>query len=129
MCKNCRKNPRHLPEATHVLDQRNHSRPAFFFVETSCDGVVNARQACAVESAALLHPEADVYLLLLSPPAGLNVTLNPSLRHLLSHYPNVQVLYFHLQDYFRDSPLDHWYNSGMLATSNFQQSHTSDAFR
>jgi lactosylceramide 4-alpha-galactosyltransferase len=118
-----------LPEATRILESRDTSKPAFFFVETSCDGVVNARQACAVESAALLHPEADVYLLLLSPPANLDVSRNTALKHLTANYPNVRVAYFHLEEYFKNSRLEQWYKSGLLRASSYQQSHTSDAFR
>ncbi|XP_059486261.1 lactosylceramide 4-alpha-galactosyltransferase-like [Neocloeon triangulifer] len=118
-----------LSEATRVLEIRDNSRLAFFFVETSCEGRVNARQACAVESAALLHPEADVYLLLLSPPAEFDVGRNPWLAALAAAYPNVHLLYLHLDEYFSDGPLEHWYRSGMLRASSFEQSHTSDAFR
>ncbi|KAF4533307.1 hypothetical protein B566_EDAN004428 [Ephemera danica] len=120
---------RQIPEATAFLSRRDPQRDAFFFVETSCLGNVNARQACAVESAARLHPEADVYLLLLSPAAALNLSANPSVQVLLEHYINVHVLYVHLEDYFRDSLLEKWYQIGTLRASQYQQSHTSDAFR
>jgi lactosylceramide 4-alpha-galactosyltransferase len=120
---------RFLPEATKVLAQRDLKRPAFFFIETSCSGNVNARQACAVESAAKLHPEADVYLLLLSPPSFFNISSNAVLRTLTEHYSNTRVLYVHLFNYFRGSPLEDWYRSGILRASQYQQSHTSDAFR
>jgi hypothetical protein len=98
-------------------------------VETSCEGLVSARQACAVESTALLHPEADVYLLLLSPPANLNVSRNIALNQLTANCPNVRIAYFHLEEYFRNSPLEQWYKSGLLRASSYQQSHTSDVFR
>ncbi|CAB3368006.1 Hypothetical predicted protein [Cloeon dipterum] len=121
---------RQLPEATKFLDQRDPGRAAYFFVETSCNGLVNARQACAVESAALLHPDADVYLLLLSPPPELDVRRqNPSVANLMDGYRNVHVLYFNLVDYFKGGPLEQWFRSGALRASNFEQSHTSDAFR
>lgn len=118
-----------LPDATQVLPHRDVKRAAFFFVETSCGGNVNARQACAVESAAKLHPDADVYLLLISPPSALNLSANPSLQALTKHYTNAHVLYMHLNDYFHGSPLEKWYRSGVLKASQYQQSHTSDVFR
>jgi lactosylceramide 4-alpha-galactosyltransferase len=132
MCdRNARDNTieRQLPEASNYLMNRDPYRKSFFFVETSCIGHVNSRQACAVESTARLHPEADVFLLLLSPVATFNISSNVALQTLMVHYNNVHILYVHLKDYFRDSLLEKWYNSGALKESLYQKEHTSDVFR
>jgi lactosylceramide 4-alpha-galactosyltransferase len=120
---------RSLPEACQLLKSRNTSRAAFFFIETSCSGKVNLRQACSVESAARLHPESDVHLLLLSPPTDTRVDQSTALKRLTDNYPNVVVAYFNLQDYFKDSPLEEWFKSGVLKTSQYPVSHTSDVLR
>jgi hypothetical protein len=118
-----------MPEATQLLESRDTTRPAFFFIETSCNGKVNPRQACSVESVALMHPEGDVYLLLLSPPTDMEVGRDKALKHLTANYPNVYVTYFHLKDIFKNGPLQEWYESGVLRTSLYPQWHTSDVLR
>lgn len=56
-----------------ISDTKPRKGKSIFFHETSCNSylagkiVINSRQACAVESAAKLNPNYDVYLLFTAP--------------------------------------------------------------
>jgi len=105
---------------------------SIFFLETSCHnppGVhLTPRQACAVESAAKMNPASDVYVLFPSPIVDNSSALTPSVRQLLT-YPNVRLRHVPMDRYFSHTPLDEWYQSGMLRTSRWPRSHTSDILR
>nr|AIA92015.1 CAZy families GT32 protein [uncultured bacterium] len=63
---------------------------SIFFLETSCNSYINAqltvspRQACAVESAALMNPKRMVYLLFASPGKYTNVNKQVNINVSLS---------------------------------------------
>ncbi|XP_071639750.1 lactosylceramide 4-alpha-galactosyltransferase-like isoform X2 [Temnothorax longispinosus] len=102
-----------------------------FFHETSCFGeeglILNARQACAVESAARMNPSMTVYLLFVSKSEFSNST-REIVRHLFN-YPNVRIRHIDPQRYVKDTPLDAWYTSGVLRKSHWPVSHMSDMLR
>ncbi|XP_014204309.1 lactosylceramide 4-alpha-galactosyltransferase-like [Copidosoma floridanum] len=105
-----------------------------FFHETSCFGretnhqlEFNCRQACAVESAARANPGMSVNLLFLSPSAPSNRTRK--LLDLLLRYDNVRVKRILVDDYIKESPLERWYEDGVLGTSRWPRSHMSDILR
>ncbi|PNF39914.1 hypothetical protein B7P43_G17240 [Cryptotermes secundus] len=106
-----------------------------FFHETSCASsvhgeiVLTARQACAVESAAKMNPDLEVYLLFTSPiHLGNSTAKNKVLTQLLS-YPNVHIRHLNFERYFMGSPLQEWYKGGALKASRWPRSHASDALR
>ncbi|KAJ8729844.1 hypothetical protein PYW07_016882 [Mythimna separata] len=72
---------------------------SIFFHETSCRGGIDSRQACAVESAALVHPDWDVYLLFTSPVT--EVMLKRSCLAKLLEYPNIKLARIHAYSYTR----------------------------
>ncbi|KAG5334749.1 A4GAT galactosyltransferase, partial [Acromyrmex charruanus] len=102
-----------------------------FFHETSCFGdeglTLNARQACAIESAARMNPSMTVYLLFISKSEFSNST-REIVRHLLN-YSNVRIRHIDPQKYVKETPLDAWYTSGVLKKSHWPVSHMSDILR
>lgn len=110
---------------------------SIFFHETSCasasgngDLVFTNRQACAVESAARANPDADVYVLFLSPVRLKNIleTRNVAIQALLS-YSNIYFKHVTLSRYVEGTPLESWYKTGALKNSQWPTSHASDVMR
>ncbi|CAH1710687.1 unnamed protein product [Chironomus riparius] len=103
-----------------------------FFHETSCNvnGVIklNARQSCAIESAALMNPDHNIYVLFTS-QVGFRNTTNLRLIDALSSYPNIHFNFLNLTKYAQNTPLENWIKNGELFRSNFVNSHTSDVLR
>lgn len=108
---------------------------SIFFHETSCHtkaggAYLNKRQACAVESAAMMNPRAQVYVLYPSPLSQPNVSLPADpLFNIINAYSNVHVRHLNAERYFQGSPLEEWYKSGYLQASQYPRSHASDLFR
>ncbi|KAJ6650181.1 Lactosylceramide 4-alpha-galactosyltransferase, partial [Pseudolycoriella hygida] len=105
---------------------------SIFFHETSCaDGIVslNARQGCAIESAALANPEWDVFLLFASPVGFSNKTAKSAAISALELYPNVHFRNVNLWSYSMDTPISSFINGGQLFRSKYVNSHTSDFLR
>ncbi|KAL1417275.1 hypothetical protein MTO96_027007 [Rhipicephalus appendiculatus] len=103
-----------------------------FFLETGRHGPLTARVACAVESAAKLHPEWTVHLL--SAEAGgdashANVTLTGPFARMIRSIPNVVASVIRPREVFQGTPLGPWYESGILKKSAFPVQHLADALR
>lgn len=73
-----------------------------------------------------MNPRRDVYVLFPGPVVD-NVT-STSVRQLLL-YPNVRLRHVNMERYLANTPLDEWYRSGILRTSNWPNSHASDILR
>ena len=129
-------------EASNTMDEitSDTSPPptkgrSIFFHETSCASsvqggiVLTARQACAVESAAKMNPEMDVYLLFTAPINLGNATVKSKIVSQLLSYPNVHVRHLNFERYFVGSPLEEWYKEGALKASRWPRSHASDVLR
>lgn len=129
---------RGFPEPQRTLEdvQRAHKQPHrgrnIFFHETSCsaDGVIklNARQACAIESAARMNPSWNAFVLFAAPVGFRNKSALPLLDALLA-YPNVNLRFVNLTTYAEDTPLDAWMQSGEIFRSRYMNSHLSDIMR
>ncbi|XP_014299405.2 lactosylceramide 4-alpha-galactosyltransferase [Microplitis demolitor] len=101
-----------------------------FFHETSCfdDGIVlNARQSCAVESAAKMNPGTNIYLLVLSNMNFSNATKN-IIKHLMS-YKNIHIRRIFMEKYVKNTPIEEWWASNVLKSSRWPRSHMSDILR
>lgn len=113
-------------DAEEVVTDKN-----IFFHETSCFGekgiFLNARQACAVESAANMNPWSSVYLLFLS-PSSISVEAEGLMKQ-LSSYPNIKIRRIFPDTYINGTPLEEWYKSGALRKSRWRRSHMSDVLR
>lgn len=105
---------------------------SIFFHETSCsaDGQIrlNARQACAIESAARQNPTWDVFVLFASPVGYSNQTQITIIDTLLS-YPNIYFRNVDLWNYAKDTPVEAWLQDGEIFQSKFMNSHVSDFLR
>ncbi|XP_017881402.1 lactosylceramide 4-alpha-galactosyltransferase-like [Ceratina calcarata] len=89
--------------------------------------MLNVRQACAVESAAKMNPNMNVYLLLVSHSTNANQTRK--FFDQLENYPNVRIRRVYLNKYMKDTPLEKWYEEGAWNKSHWPMSHMSDALR
>ncbi|GBM24986.1 Lactosylceramide 4-alpha-galactosyltransferase [Araneus ventricosus] len=97
-----------------------------FFLETSNSSHLSARQACAVESAALHHPEWQVRVLFAS-SQPLNLT--NSFMELFTLFGNVRFLRMELDFIMPGTPLWYWYQKGSWRSSPHKIVHLSDAIR
>lgn len=122
-----------LPDISDAAPKEGRS---IFFHETSCSSFINgkititSRQACAVESAARMNPDYDVYLLYASPGKYIfeNSESDRFLRELMG-YQNVKILHVDMKRYFTDSPVENLWKDGRMMESQYAQSHTSDVLR
>lgn len=107
---------------------------SIFFHETSCsygsENVLSlsARQACAIESAALLNPNYDIFVLFASQTFLNNETTQPVLESILS-YPNVFLRNLDLWTYSANTPIYKWLKNEELFSSKYVLSHISDFLR
>uniref|UniRef100_A0A6P7FXW3 Alpha-1,4-N-acetylglucosaminyltransferase-like n=1 Tax=Diabrotica virgifera virgifera TaxID=50390 RepID=A0A6P7FXW3_DIAVI len=107
-----------------------------FFHETSCKSfnkgkiTINSRQACAVESAARLNPDLDIYVLYSSP--GLIKSEGDESDKFLSvlqSYKNVKIMHLDYGKYTKGTPMEELYSSGKIENSQYAVSHASDVLR
>lgn len=107
---------------------------SIFFHETSCSSLldgkitINPRQACAVESAAKLHPDHEVYLLFTSPGTFAKGDDN-HIIDALRKYENVKLLHVNFTRYVEGTKVQLLYENGQLPYSNYARSHASDVLR
>lgn len=88
------------------------------------------RQACAIESAALLNPNWGVFVLFASPVGILNGTNeSPPIMSALKSYPNIHFRNIDLWTYSANTPLEDWFLSDKLFRSQYLNSHISDFLR
>ena len=113
-------------------DTKPNDGKNIFFIETSCssDGIVklNARQACAIESAAKANPHHQIFVLFASPVGFRNSTPLPIIDLILS-YKNVHLNYLNITQYAEKTPLEEWIKNGDLFRSTYMNAHTSDVLR
>ncbi|XP_035911245.1 lactosylceramide 4-alpha-galactosyltransferase-like [Anopheles stephensi] len=121
-----------LQDVQQSIPQPTDDGRNIFFHETSCtkDGEVrlNARQACAIESAARANPAWNIYVLFAAPVGFRNRTAQPVLDALLE-YRNVHLRYVNLTTYAAETPLEEWMESGEIYRSLYMNSHLSDVMR
>ncbi|KAI5698845.1 hypothetical protein M8J75_012654 [Diaphorina citri] len=103
---------------------------SIFFLETSCthaDGVeLTLRQACSIESAAMMNPGVQVYVVVIA--SVRNRTRNPLIDRLYE-YQNVHIVQVDLGRYFQNTPLHGFYTQDAILTSLWPLSHMSDLLR
>uniref|UniRef100_A0A8D8LHY0 Lactosylceramide 4-alpha-galactosyltransferase n=1 Tax=Cacopsylla melanoneura TaxID=428564 RepID=A0A8D8LHY0_9HEMI len=103
---------------------------SIFFLETSCKheaGVdLSPRQACSIESAALMNPHRQLYVVIISSVG--NQTRSPVIQRLYE-YRNVQIVQVDLVHLFQNTPLYRFYIEDNILTSLWPLSHMSDLLR
>lgn len=111
-----------LPDSFDVINSEDKN---IFFVETSCQGGLNSRQACAVESAARRNPEWQINLIFAGPVSAQK--LNHSVLTNLVAMHNVKVSRALLSRLVKEtSTLE---VKDLLQRSKFRVSHASDVYR
>ncbi|XP_016945700.3 lactosylceramide 4-alpha-galactosyltransferase [Drosophila suzukii] len=114
---------------------------SIFFHETSCNLnrrleklKVTARQACAIESAALHNPNFQVFVLFAGPTyristGGHNNSHPQTLVEAILSYSNVHLRRLNLESYAAGTPMEEWLKDGRLSRSKYLFSHISDFLR
>ncbi|KAH8285816.1 hypothetical protein KR018_009490 [Drosophila ironensis] len=116
---------------------------SIFFHETSCHRSeqrpyklleLTARQACAIESAALHNPNFQVFVLFAGPTyqfaAGeRNNSQGQRLLEAIRSYGNVHLRRLNLWSYASGTPIEEWLKDGSLFRSSYLFSHISDFLR
>ncbi|KAK9883262.1 hypothetical protein WA026_001447 [Henosepilachna vigintioctopunctata] len=122
-----------LPDISTVDIRKGKS---IFFHETSCNSyindkiVINSRQACAVESAALMNPNLDVYLTFTSPGVfKFEDTESDRFLKALLGYSNVRINHLNYEKYTKGTPVEELYSKGAIEASHYAMSHASDILR
>ncbi|CAG9830875.1 unnamed protein product [Diabrotica balteata] len=122
-----------LPDISEISPRPGKS---IFFHETSCKSfkkgkiTINSRQACAVESAARLNPNLDIYVLYSSP--GLIKSEgdeSDKFLNVLQSYKNVKIMHLDYEQYTKGTPVEELYSSGKIEKSMYVVSHASDVLR
>ncbi|KAI5645582.1 alpha 1,4-glycosyltransferase conserved region domain-containing protein [Phthorimaea operculella] len=103
-------------------------RRHIFFHETSCRGDLTPRQACTIESAARAHPNWTIYVLFSAP---ISTKYAQSKESIISRIllPNVKLRRIHISEYVRGTPAENIVGKGLLDSSKYRISHTSDVLR
>ncbi|XP_064483853.1 lactosylceramide 4-alpha-galactosyltransferase-like isoform X3 [Ornithodoros turicata] len=96
----------------------------FMFIETAGHDSLNARQACAIESASLHHPTFTVRFFVTAPPSNSCTYFN-----LLRQISNIKIKFVNVEQVLAGTPLEYWYRSPQRQQSPFAVSHLSDALR
>ncbi|XP_030556653.1 lactosylceramide 4-alpha-galactosyltransferase-like [Drosophila novamexicana] len=93
---------------------------------------LTARQACAIESAALHNPNFQVFVLFAGPTyrhlSNSSQRQQPIIDAILS-YKNVQLRQLNLWRYAAGTPIEEWLKDGRLFRSSYLFSHISDFLR
>lgn len=107
--------------------QPRHARN-IFFVESSDSVTLNARQCCAIESAAAANPDQEVFVIFTSKERldRLNETEDVKALWL---YPNVHFNFLDIAEFSKSTPLEDFVKRGRLETSSHKTTHTSDVLR
>jgi lactosylceramide 4-alpha-galactosyltransferase len=97
-----------------------------FFIETSGNGGLNYRQACAVESLAFHNPNLTVHVLFT------DVKINSSLatlQKLVEKYTNVQLVSLNVDEYMAGTLMEHWYHCTDWRKGSYHVNNLSNALR
>jgi len=102
------------------------SKSRIFFLQTSENPHVLSRHACSIESAARLHPNSSIYVLMQSEYVDLN---KGSYRHLQT-YQNIHFLHFNEQSIYSGTSLTNLLKSKPKQILQYMSiSHLSDTLR
>ncbi|GBP56170.1 Lactosylceramide 4-alpha-galactosyltransferase [Eumeta japonica] len=110
-----------------AAEDLNPSARSIYFIETSCKGDLNPRQACSVESVARVHPNRTVYILFLAPIAQKTFQKGPISN--LKIFDNVEFARIHFWKFVEGTVLEGLVYDGYLNKSKWPVSHTSDVLR
>lgn len=98
-----------------------------FFIETSCKGSINSRQACSIESAARANPNWQTNVLFAG-PVSLENQKEPIFSE-LQMYGNIKFFRIHVAKYSKGTPLETLLSKGTLNKSRWRVLHSADVLR
>lgn len=117
-------------------NSENSAKQIFFIETTNPNGgplQLNPREACAVESAALLHPDRDIYVIFTGPTILIDLKEeNESFSMvdiIIKKYNNVYFRSIDINDFSKGSPLEEFVQFEKYKVSKFYSSHLSDVLR
>lgn len=117
-----------------IVPNRDQSAKQIFFVETSHpEGgflEINPREACAIESAAKMHPEYLIYVLFAGRIAiDLNGNSTKIVRNLLEANKNVHFRRLDVVKFAEGTPMEVFFKSGRYKNSKHLPTHLADILR
>ncbi|KAI5639061.1 glycosyltransferase sugar-binding region containing DXD motif domain-containing protein [Phthorimaea operculella] len=120
-----------LPEAVLQMidDAYSPSNSTIYFLETSCKGDLNSRQACAVESAARQNPDRDVTVLFTGPLNSKFVNGNIFAKFISESMPNIEFRRINVKDFVKGTPLEELFTGNKIIKSKHPVVHSSDILR
>jgi lactosylceramide 4-alpha-galactosyltransferase len=119
--------PRNDPTLlTRHANQDDNKENAAFFIETTGNGTLNYRQACAVESLALHNSNLKIHVLFTD--AKINESL-VTLQTLVKNYANVQFVRLNVDEYMAGTLMDHWYHCTDWRSGSYHVNNLSNALR
>lgn len=112
------------------LNPNEVNKNSIFFIETSCNhnnGInLNLRQGCAIESAANLNPNLQIFVLFVAPSF---INNESEVINRLNSYTNIHLRYINFIKYTHKTPLQDFVVSNLIFTSHWPVSHSSDLLR
>ncbi|XP_049820394.1 lactosylceramide 4-alpha-galactosyltransferase-like isoform X2 [Aethina tumida] len=124
------------PSLKDIMDMDIEGSNSIFFLETSCNShkqgkiILSPRQACAVESAAKINSEYNIYLIYASPSQIRNEgTESDRVISRLLSYKNVYIAHVNIWRIIKRSPVEKLFLSGKLENSTYPITHASDIIR
>ncbi|XP_047505131.1 lactosylceramide 4-alpha-galactosyltransferase-like [Pieris napi] len=97
-----------------------------FFHDTSCKGYLNSRQMCAIESAAISHPERNIYVFF-SGPVSKSALLGK--MSIMYRFSNVMLARVHIDEYSANTPIQFFIENGTLKNTSWAIENTSNVLR
>lgn len=121
-------------DTADVVPHRDLSAKQIFFVETSHpEGgflEINAREACAIESAAKMHPDYNIYVLFVGRIAiDPNGNCTKMVRNLIKANPNVYFRRIDIEQFSKTTPMEKFFESGRYKNSKHLSVHLADILR
>lgn len=112
------------------LNPEEVTKNSIFFIETSCNhknGInLSLRQGCAIESAANLNPNLNIFVLFVAPSY---INNESDIINRFKMYTNVNLRYINFVKYSHNTPLQDFVTSNTISTSQWPVSHASDLLR
>jgi len=112
------------------LNPEEVTKNSIFFVETSCNhknGInLSLRQGCAIESAAKLNPNLNIFVLFVAPSY---INNDSDIINRFKMYKNVNLRHINFVKYSYNTPLQDFVTSNTISTSQWPVSHASDLLR
>lgn len=103
-----------------------------FFVETSSVqnksskiSSLKLRQACCVESAALMNPNSRIFVVFLS---GFGLS-NSSTMEVLKKLKNVYFVHLNLLEFTKNTPVENWMREGKIYQTNYLKSNVANILK